>query len=120
MYLCKQFLATSTYFQYEYCNSINKLYYIIFVFKPDVIMTLPSVIVIERVYSNYEIKCFNLFIPAIDFVNRTTVVTSKPITVDNTPPEKYNKLIDVGGRHIMTSNIKIWYVYIYFYQDCFQ
>lgn len=51
----------------------------------------------------------NLIISATDFANRTTVQTSEPVTVDTSPPNKFDKPITLPGRHITsTAEIEAW------------
>lgn len=51
----------------------------------------------------------NLIISATDFANRTTVQTSEPVTVDTSPPIKFDKPITLPGRHITsTAEIEAW------------
>lgn len=51
----------------------------------------------------------NLIISATDFSNRTTVQTSGSVTVDTSPPIKFDKPITLPGRHITsTAETEAW------------
>jgi hypothetical protein len=50
-------------------------------------------------------KCFI----AQDYAGRVTAVTSEPVVVDTSPPQKSDDPIKISGRHIVSkSEIEAW------------
>lgn len=48
-------------------------------------------------------------IEAMDYANRTTIKSSPPVLIDNTPPVKTDNPVTISGRHITSdTEIEAW------------